>query len=270
MYRLCIYYSIRIFITRKKLTFKHLYIPTITLLFLPVIWLALRWQYDGFNFVIRMVEYDLLHRSGSQIEGHISTPLFYLEQLKDRFPMPAVMLLVLLPISIKTIGFKSTFSYDFVIIFSTMIITYVFYSAAQTRLYWYSYLSVILLCLSAAILAYKCGKIILMVSALMCVLTMIYFSNEYYKNIKYSSLPDFYYQLKHISSMNEKKLVVEGRITQSERMSIMFMTNFDFRNIHVSPVTGGYILMTKNHSNSQRDGCSLVSKGKTFTFYKCI
>lgn len=256
-------------LNEKKLTFKHLFIPTLTLLILPAIWLALRWQYDGFNFVIKMIEYDLLHRSGVQIEGHVSTPWMYVEQLKDRFPMPALMLLILLPVSIIKNGVRKTFSYDFVIFFSTMLITYLFYSAAQTRLYWYSYLSVVLLCISAAILAFKCGKELLTLSLLACISTMLYFSYQYYKNIRYSSLPDFYYQLKHVSSMDTKKLVTDGKITQSERMAIMFMTDFDFRNIHSRPVEGGYILMVKKDHHSTTGNCLLVSKGKTFNFYRC-
>ncbi|TDN64235.1 ArnT family glycosyltransferase [Scandinavium goeteborgense] len=256
-------------LAERKLTPKHLYLPVITLLALPLIWLYFRAQYDGIQFVKKMVEYDLLHRSGSQIEGHISTPLMYIEQLKERFPMPAVVLAVLLPLSVFINGFKKTFSYDFVIIFTTMLITYSFYSVAQTRLYWYSYLSVILLCLSSAILVHKCHGVINNLATLACVVTMLYFSSQYYKNIKNSTLPDFYYQLKHVSYSGVKDLVINGKITQSERMAIMFMTDFDFRKIHNTPINKEYILMSDKSSLNTHSSCTVISTGAKFNFYKC-
>jgi 4-amino-4-deoxy-L-arabinose transferase-like glycosyltransferase len=42
-----------------------------------LIWAIARYQYDGFEFFRKMIEYDLLQRSSTSIEGHIGGKLYY-------------------------------------------------------------------------------------------------------------------------------------------------------------------------------------------------
>jgi 4-amino-4-deoxy-L-arabinose transferase-like glycosyltransferase len=57
------------------------------LLVLPVAaWVGARWQLDGWAFIGRMVQYDLVARTASALEGHRGGPLYYLNVLqKDQF-----------------------------------------------------------------------------------------------------------------------------------------------------------------------------------------
>lgn len=49
----------------------------------PVLaWADARWQFDGWRFFARMIDYDTLGRAGSALEGHAEPPWYYLDILQ--------------------------------------------------------------------------------------------------------------------------------------------------------------------------------------------
>lgn len=72
-----------------------------------VVWSFARFNFDGTTFFEKMIEYDLISRGTKVLEGHQSSPLFYLEPLVLKF-LPWSLLLLLSPFYKLKITFSET------------------------------------------------------------------------------------------------------------------------------------------------------------------
>jgi 4-amino-4-deoxy-L-arabinose transferase-like glycosyltransferase len=104
-------------------------------------WASVRYQYDGISFFRKMVEYDLLQRSATPIEGHIGGKLYYILVLNRYFKYWLMVLFgLVLFFSYKgsssrtkiTENKSQTLGMCIWIIFPLM-----FYSFAETKVRWY-------------------------------------------------------------------------------------------------------------------------------------
>ncbi|MCE0810905.1 glycosyltransferase family 39 protein [Buttiauxella sp. S04-F03] len=255
------------------ITTKLVLIP-LTCFFLPIImWLSIRYQYDGFVFIKKMIDYDLLHRSSSQIEGHRSNAWFYINALFSNYLSVMIAFISSLTISLLRNGFKKTFSYDIVILIVTIVTLITFFTLAETRLSWYGYPHTLLLCFTSAILFSKIKKP--WVLLLLVLLPMSLFQIK--KTINKASdnfAPDYYKQLSLIKSDNNNDINIHipNDTSQSERAAIMVYGGFSQRKIKYNSSDRNYYLFSRNNSkvDNVSPACEILSSGEFISIFKCI
>jgi 4-amino-4-deoxy-L-arabinose transferase-like glycosyltransferase len=104
-----------------------------------VIWGMIRFQYDGIAFFKNMIAYDLFKRSATTIEGHIGSNLYYFEVLWKFSKLWLIFLAILaLTYVLKNASrIKPRVNPYLFGLFLWLIIPFILYSLAETKIRWY-------------------------------------------------------------------------------------------------------------------------------------
>ncbi|WP_100486996.1 ArnT family glycosyltransferase [Sporolactobacillus pectinivorans] len=125
----------------KKLSFKNWFILGCCLSVPILVWVVLRYQYDGFTFFKEMIAYDLFKRSTTTIEGHFGGKLYYLNILSHYFIYWLVILYgLILAYANQRIAFKKIISAQkayWICIAAWASVPLFLFSLAQTKISWY-------------------------------------------------------------------------------------------------------------------------------------
>jgi 4-amino-4-deoxy-L-arabinose transferase-like glycosyltransferase len=132
-----------IIITRKLFKIRlYQYILFIIFSFLPIlVWAALRYQFDGLRFFKSMIQYDLLNRSSTSIEGHTGDKWYYSNFIIQQYTYWFILLCSSF-IGLITILKKDSFKkhYEQITLFMLWIIVpFLIFTLAKTKLSWYIY-----------------------------------------------------------------------------------------------------------------------------------
>ncbi|HDR2752224.1 TPA: glycosyltransferase family 39 protein [Enterobacter asburiae] len=254
----------------RNLNFKSFIFPIICVSIPVILWLIARYQYDKFDFIIKMIDYDLLHRSSVQIEGHITSKWYYLDILYENHFLLLIAFVSSLAISILSNGVKSTFSYDVNIILISILTLFAFFTLAQTRLSWYGYPHTLLMCYATAILIGK-SKHSWVLVVLVILPGSIIQLNSIYREISTYRLPDMYYQLSMINKDGKGAIYTPQKISQSERAALMVYGGFSQEQIKISGHDSGYYLLKRSNDtfDGPKDKCMLISRGNEFNIHTC-
>lgn len=138
------------FITSKlifKLNWKQWLIFLLSAFGPILIWLAIRYQYDGFKFFMNMIYTDLLNRVGQPLEGHTGGVFYYFQLMFEMslitglFPLCIALYYGLL----KLIGAQDAISNmstnlksDLSVYFMWAVVPLILFSIAQTKISWYA------------------------------------------------------------------------------------------------------------------------------------
>jgi 4-amino-4-deoxy-L-arabinose transferase-like glycosyltransferase len=125
----------------KRLT-KYNWLLLFSCMIIPILaWAFVRYQYDGFEFFRKMVEYDLLQRSSAPIEGHIGGKLYYVLVLNKYFSFwLAILLGLVLLYTFKELSPEITKSENKFYILGICLwifIPLLFFTLAKTKVRWY-------------------------------------------------------------------------------------------------------------------------------------
>ncbi len=109
-----------------------------------LLWVALRFSFDGLMFFEKMLVQDTLNRVGEAIEGHTGGRLFYVREMARQLGAPLFWSMVVLSLLglIIVIFYRKGKTADgvFVSVFGTMAVTpLILFSLSATKLTWYVY-----------------------------------------------------------------------------------------------------------------------------------
>lgn len=261
--------------------------PSLTLLFKgsvsfsgPILlWAGLRVRQDGWRFLHDMVWYDLLKRSGQQIEGHHNPAFFYFSCFVHDYPALLWQMLVLVGFALLALlvkacrapAFRSHIQHHFIadIAVLGLAVCSVFglFSAAQTRLPWYTYPAYPLLCV---LMAYgfafirPCFRIVAMG------LAVLVFGATFPRTLQRENamqLPLFDHQLQAATYLPIQHIWKDGSTPQNEYAALLtylpvFPTDITVEGADtLAPRT---LVIRPSSGAGLCTGCFLVSKGEQY------
>jgi len=254
----------------KELNIKSFIYPAICIFTPIVIWLIARYQYDGFEFIKKMIDYDLLHRSSTQIEGHITSKWFYFDILYTNYWLLLYAFASSFAVSIYSNGIKKTFTYDVNILIVSIFTLFMFFTLAQTRLSWYGHPHTLLMCYATALLYGKSKKSWVIVLFLIFPASTLQL-NASLKEISSYKLPDLYYQLSMINEKKDYPINISSKVSQSERATLMVYGGFSQPQIITTSKDKYYYLLEKKENllNKKDLNCKLLSSGQKENIFIC-
>lgn len=123
----------------KKMKLKQWLLAILSFLAPILIWGLMRYSRDGFTFFKEMIEYDLLRRSSTAIEGHTGSAFYYISVVGSNYFFWHLMLIIsiilLKPSTFKAID-KRKWPYLLGVV-SWFLLPIVLYSMASTKIEWY-------------------------------------------------------------------------------------------------------------------------------------
>lgn len=123
----------------KKMKLKEWLLAILSFLLPILTWALLRYSRDGITFFKEMIEYDLLKRSSTAIEGHTGNAFYYIRLVGLNY-LFWLLLLVVAVILLKPSTFKSINKKKWPYILgvtSWYLLPIVLYSMASTKIEWY-------------------------------------------------------------------------------------------------------------------------------------
>jgi 4-amino-4-deoxy-L-arabinose transferase-like glycosyltransferase len=183
----------------KRLSYKK-WISLCLCMIVPIlIWAVMRYQYDGFTFFKNMVAYDLLLRSTVPIEGHVGDESYYAIILcRFYFLWLAILLGMILVYNFhKNVSFdmfKSENQSYIIGIFLWVIIPFMMFTFAKTKVRWYILpiyppLSIIMGVLASKILMN--GKLVIRVLLLSAILFVAFSYERQIQTYVNNPIPNF-------------------------------------------------------------------------------
>ena len=113
------------------------YITAFLSAIIPIaIWVVCRYSFDGWTFIQKMIEYDLIKRSGDALEGHSEPFFFYFYALYINVPLLLCFIASVIGIVIKFRRKIKLSSFDVMAIVSYLSVMLI-YTIAKTKLNWY-------------------------------------------------------------------------------------------------------------------------------------
>lgn len=226
----------------KQFSFTSLLFP-ISAFFGPIlIWLALRYPYDGFAFIKEMYRYDLLQRSSHLIAGHYHNGWYFLKQLFRHFSLITAMFIFALLYSCF-IRKRKFFTYDIVIFLTSILTSFIIYSIAETRLSHYSYTHILLICVISAILIGRdINKYTKILTYILVLIAILYNMNTLH-NLSKTKLPLYYQSLKENAYPRYQAIYTPKEITQAQRTALMVMGNFNDETIKTGNPNGKALVL---------------------------
>ena len=103
-----------------------------------LIWAIFRFMFDGIEFFKGMIEYDLLSRSSTSLEGHNGSIFYYVDYLLTK-PSVLVCLVVIICYLIVKIKNKSKLSYFEIGCIVAFLSVFIIFTISKTKLSWYIY-----------------------------------------------------------------------------------------------------------------------------------
>ena len=130
---------ISVLLTDKKLNFKHIAVYSIGFAMPMVIWMGIRYQYDGFRFLKAMIFTDVMNRAGNDIEHHGAPIWFYVLNLVMTFKI--MFAVTVISAVVRFIRKKKVFaiSNETVIILIWIVLPMFLYSLSKSKWTWYVY-----------------------------------------------------------------------------------------------------------------------------------
>jgi 4-amino-4-deoxy-L-arabinose transferase-like glycosyltransferase len=126
----------------KKLSIKKWMILCLCMMVPILIWAVMRYQYDGFTFFQNMIDYDLLHRSTTPIEGHVGDESYYGVILCSFYFWWLVILLGMVLVYYflhnNSLDMSNSEKRSYIIgICLWVIVPFILYTFAKTKIRWY-------------------------------------------------------------------------------------------------------------------------------------
>ena len=127
-----IYFFINI--KKLKINIKKIIIALLFAVIPILIWGIVRYSNDGLKFFEQMINYDLLKRSSTPIEGHIGGKLYYYYYILN---IKSIIIFFALTGFIAMV--KKENNNKILVLFISIIVPFIIFSFAKTKLYWYIY-----------------------------------------------------------------------------------------------------------------------------------
>jgi 4-amino-4-deoxy-L-arabinose transferase-like glycosyltransferase len=113
--------------------------------FAPIVaWVVARYLADGLTFLVPMVQYDLLSRTGTPLEGHYERETFYIDQLQGSFGLWLVAGALGIGLHLAASKAVERRPEDvrrpetaMLALLAWIVVVLVAFTAASTKLYWY-------------------------------------------------------------------------------------------------------------------------------------
>ena len=248
----------------KQLSIKSFTFPIIVFFSPILIWLALRYPYDKFDFIKEMYRYDLIARASDRITGHYHSIWYFFNQLVDHFSLITIIFIFALIYSFSFRKWKM-FSYDILIILSAILSSFLIFSLAKTRLAHYSYTHIILICIISAILIGRdVNYYTKLLTLLLAIIALIYNMNTLHQFSK-NKLPAYYDQLQKNAFPLTSAIFTPHEITQAERLSFMVMGNFNNDTIKQGKPVKNSLAYYRVGAKDNPDvtGCRILTEEKT-------
>ena len=122
-------------IKKLKINIKKILLASLFALIPIFIWGIFRFSNDGIKFFKEMIEYDLLKRTKNALEGHTGGILYYFNYLLQCRGFAIFILLSFLSITLNKQKMKVNNEIRTLLL--SIIIPFVIFSIAKTKLYWY-------------------------------------------------------------------------------------------------------------------------------------
>lgn len=106
--------------------------------FLPIgIWFITRYSQDGLTFVEKMVEYDLLARTSTALEGNKGGRFFYFQTLLKYCPNWVLIITLFIPVLLFVSKRKIKFNDEVLGLIIWILLSFIMFTIAKTKLPWY-------------------------------------------------------------------------------------------------------------------------------------
>ncbi|MDF2883164.1 MAG: hypothetical protein K0R54_3721 [Clostridiaceae bacterium] len=106
------------------------------------IWVLLRYSEDGFTFFKNMIEYDLMARTSKTLEGHAGGMSYYIEHFQMSY-FYWLLVFISTELAVITVTGLESINNDnknYILVISLwIIIPFVLYTIAKTKIWWYIY-----------------------------------------------------------------------------------------------------------------------------------
>lgn len=239
-------------IKSHRFNIKAILYPVICFSLPILIWLGIRYQYDGFAFIKEMVRYDLIKRSSHMIENHIHGWNYFIKILFNNFGLIFLTFIFSIFYSYKYRK-KHFLTYDIIIYLSAILSSLLIYSIAKTKLYHYGYTHIILICLVTSILIGRdINKYTRYFIIILSFIAVIFAFTNLHK-ISSIHLPDYYYQLQKNAYPKYNTLYVPQHIEQNERLAIMVFGNFNYDKIKYGKPISKALVFYRDQGNDNSD-----------------
>ncbi|WP_395495846.1 ArnT family glycosyltransferase [Acetobacter sp. KSO5] len=245
-----------------------------------LLWVGVRIYEDGPKFPQRMVTYDLLKRTGIQIEGHHNPPSFYITSFVHDYP-DLLWQLGFLTLAFGAacwwprlraarfrFGIPSALKAEMLILAVAVLSVFGMFTAAKTRLFWYTFPAYPILCvLMTYAFAQLRPALKTVAGGLAAVFFVMSFSTSWQRT-KALELPTFYYQLQAAAWMPMTNVQKEGVIEQDDYAALLTYLPVPPTAIHIGPdESKPHTLVIRDKDAGACDGCALVSKGDRFDLF---
>lgn len=105
-----------------------------------ILWGILRYRQDGFKFLYTMIQYDLVSRTSTTLEGHVGGSTFYIDKLFISYTYWMIVMIVSI-ISLMLLEKKNILSQrnkrHVLILVLWIVVPLALYTKAKTKIWWY-------------------------------------------------------------------------------------------------------------------------------------
>lgn len=246
-----------------------------------LLWAGLRMQHDGPRFLQRMVTYDLLKRSSMQIENHHNSAFLYVADFTQHYSyllwqlgflaLALVAACWCAPLRARQFRFErpNWLKADMLILSVAVLAVFGMFSAAQTRLPWYTFPAYPLLCL---LMTYAFALLRPALKTVTCGMAAVFFMLSLSTSWTLENgmaLPIFYKQLQAAAWLPMTHVEKDGTITQDEYAALLTYLPTPPDAIQIGPEDNAphTLIIRSKDTGETCDGCSLVSKGDHYNLF---
>ncbi|AQT05284.1 ArnT family glycosyltransferase [Acetobacter persici] len=245
-----------------------------------LLWLAARLSEDGPRFPLRMLTYDLLKRGSMAIEGHNSPALLYATDFVQSHP-DLLWQLGLLTLAFLAAcfwpplraacfrpGIPPALKAEMLILGVTVVSVFGMFSAAQTRLFWYTFPAYPILCVLMTYFFALLGPVLKTLAGGIAAVLFVLSLSACLQRDRATVLPVFYTQLQAAAQLPITRVQKDLLITQDDYAALLTYLPVASEAIHIgtddhTPRT----LVIRQKDAGACDGCALISRGDQFDLF---
>ncbi|MFT8471348.1 ArnT family glycosyltransferase [Acetobacter persici] len=245
-----------------------------------LLWAGARIYRDGPTFPTRMVTYDLLKRGGTPIEGHNNPALLYVTDFAQSHPdllwQLGLLTLVFLTACVCTplraspfrSGIPADMKAEMLILGVAIVSVFGMFSAAKTRLFWYTFPAYPVLCV---LMTYAFALLRPALKVLFGGIAAVFFVislSACWQRDKTMVLPVFYTQLQTATRLPMERVYKEDDLTQDDYAALLTYLPVAPGAIHIGADDHTpHTLVIRRKDAGACDGCALISRGDRFDLF---